>query len=100
MLLPGNLMIGLGLFILACGMAGLLRAKGFYRRLLSAALIDTAGLLVLLLGVAVRQGFCSFSFKVLLLMGAVFLTAPLVSHKLGRSAYLSGHRGEVQEYDK
>lgn len=100
MTLLGNAIIGLGLIILACGMIGLIRARGFYRRLLAGALIDTAGLLVLLLGAAVRQGFGAFSLKVLLLIGAVFLTSPLITHKLGRSAYLSGHREGVREYDE
>ena len=98
MMLLGNLIIGLSLFIIGCGMIGLLRAKGFYRRLLAGALVDTAGLLVLLLGVLIRQGLTAFSLKVALLMGAVLLTAPLITHKLGRSAYLSGHREEVREH--
>lgn len=98
MLLLGNLVLALGLIIIACGMVGLIRAKGFYRRLLAGALVDTAGLLVLLLGVLLRQGLTPFSLKIALLMGAVLLTAPLITHKLGRSAYLSGHREEVQEH--
>ncbi|MCQ5129384.1 monovalent cation/H(+) antiporter subunit G [Butyricicoccus faecihominis] len=98
MLLLGNLVLALGLVIIACGMIGLIRAKGFYRRLLAGALVDTAGLLVLLLGVLLRQGLTPFSLKIALLMGAVLLTAPLITHKLGRSAYLSGHREEVQEH--
>ncbi|WNX85148.1 monovalent cation/H(+) antiporter subunit G [Agathobaculum sp. NTUH-O15-33] len=98
MLLLGNLVLALGLVIIACGMIGLIRARGFYRRLLAGALVDTAGLLVLLLGVLLRQGLTPFSLKIALLMGAVLLTAPLITHKLGRSAYLSGHREEVQEH--
>ena len=98
MLLLGNMVLALGLIIIACGMVGLIRAKGFYRRLLAGALVDTAGLLVLLLGVLLRQGLTPFSLKIALLMGAVLLTAPLITHKLGRSAYLSGHREEVQEH--
>ena len=88
----GEILMGAGLFIMLCGIAGLLKNPGFYRRLLLSSLIDTVGLLVLLAGVAVRQGLGSFSFKVILLMGIVILTAPLSAHKLGRAAYLSGHR--------
>ena len=98
MLLLGNLVLALGLIIIACGMVGLIRAKGFYRRLLAGALVDTAGLLVLLLGVLLRQGLTPFSLKIALLMGAVLLTAPLITHKLVRSGCLSGHREEVQEH--
>lgn len=99
-MLLGNAVIGLGLLILAFGMIGLVRAKGFYRRLLAGALVDTSGLLVLLFGVVLRQGIGTFSLKVLLLMVAVFLTAPLITHKLGRSAYLAGHRDGVRKYDE
>ena len=42
----------------------------------------------------------SFSFKVILLMGIVILTAPLSAHKLGRAAYLSGHREGGMEHDE
>ncbi len=97
MILIGNCIIALGLLLLVCGTIGLVRAKSFYTRLLAGALIDTAGLLVLLLGVFLRMGLHAFSFKILLLMGAVLLTAPLITHKLGRSAYLSGHSEEVQD---
>lgn len=99
MMLVANVVIAAGLVILVCGMIGLLRAQSFYRRLLAGALIDTAGLLVLLLGVLLRQGWSTFSLKLLLLMCAVLMTAPLISHKLGRAAYLSGHREEVLEHE-
>ena len=65
-----------------CGIAGL-ENPGFYRRLLLSSLIDTVGLLVLLAGVAVRQAW-AFSFKVILLMGIVILTAPLSAHQAGQ----------------
>ena len=94
----GEILMGAGLFIMLCGIAGLLKNPGFYRRLLLSSLIDTVGLLVLLAGVAVRQGLGSFSF--ILLMGIVILTAPLSAHKLGRAAYLSGHREGGMEHDE
>ena len=96
----GEILMGAGHFIMLCGIAGLLKNPGFYRRLLLSSLIDTVGLLVLLAGVAVRQGLGSFSFKVILLMGIVILTAPLSAHKLGRAAYLSGHREGGMEHDE
>ena len=100
MKVSGEILMGAGLFIMLCGIAGLLKNPGFYRRLLLSSLIDTVGLLVLLAGVAVRQGLGSFSFKVILLMGIVILTAPLSAHKLGRAAYLSGHREGGMEHDE
>ena len=71
----GEILMGAGLFIMLCGIAGLLKNPGFYRRLLLSSLIDTVGLLVLLAGVAVRQGLGSFSFKVILLVGGITFLA-------------------------
>lgn len=88
----GTCVMGLGLFVMVCGVIGMIRFRTFYRRLLLGALVDTAGLLLLLLGVLLRQGQTAFALKTGLLMAAILLTAPLISHKLGRSAYLSGYR--------
>lgn len=88
----GELIIWSGLLVMLCGLVGVLRYRSLYRRLLLSSLIDTCGLLLLLLGVAVRQGFSAFSLKVLLLMVVVLLTAPLITHKIGRNALLSGHQ--------
>lgn len=99
MQLVSNIVIGIALLTMLCGMIGLLRSAGFYRRLLVASLVDTAGLLLLLLGLCLRAESVALSLKTLLLAGAILLTAPLVTHKLGRAAYLSGHREEEEEYD-
>lgn len=88
----GTCVMALGLFVMVCGVIGMVRFRTFYRRLLLGALLDTAGLLLLLLGVLLRQGQTAFALKTGLLMAAILLTAPLISHKLGRSAYLSGYR--------
>lgn len=90
--LLGTCVMALGLFVMVCGVIGMVRFRTFYRRLLLGALLDTAGLLLLLLGVLLRQGQTAFALKTGLLMAAILLTAPLISHKLGRSAYLSGYR--------
>jgi len=84
-------MLGGMIFMLA-GLIGIIRYRTFYRRLLVSALIDTAGVLLILGGAALWAAPSAFSLKILLMMGIILLTAPLVSHKLGRSAYLSGHR--------
>lgn len=88
----GEIIMAAGILVMVCGLVGLVRFHTFYRRLLVCSLIDTSGMLLFLLGAVIRQGFTEFSAKLLLLMSAVVLTAPLVTHKLGRSAYLSGHR--------
>lgn len=85
---------------MTCGIIGLFRARGFYRRLLVCALVDTAGILIMLIALALRAWSIAVALKILLLMICIFLTAPLISHKLGRSAYMSGHRGQTEEIDE
>lgn len=93
----GEIIMALGVAVMIGGLVGLIRFHTFYRRLLVGSLIDTAGMLLFLLGAVIRQGLTEFSLKLVLIMAAVILTAPLVTHKLGRSAYLSGHREDAVE---
>ena len=93
----GEIVMAAGIFVMLAGLVGLVRFHTFYRRLLVCSLIDTTGMLLFLLGAVIRQGFSEFSVKLVLIMAAVVLTAPLVTHKLGRSAYLSGHRENAAE---
>ena len=88
----GELMIGIGFFLILTGFVGLMRFRKFYQRLLICGLADTFGVLVILFGVMLRQGISMFTLKTVLILVAVFLVGPLLTHKLGRSAYLSGHR--------
>lgn len=100
MLVLSNIIIGIGLLIMGCGMIAFVRWSGFYHRLLYASLVDTIGLIVLLIGVSLRQGSVFAALKILFLVFCVFLTSPIISHKLGRSAYKSLHRGEVKEINE
>ncbi len=100
MLLISDILFVLSLLLMSLGMIGLYRSKGFYRRLLTCALIDTIGILIFLIGAAFRAPSISFALKILLLVVIIFLIAPLISHKLGRSSYLSGHREETEEINK
>lgn len=92
MQLLGGILIGFGFGFMFIGFLGLLRYRKFYQRLLSASLIDTAGILLILLGTAFWGNFGFFSAKAVLILIASILVNPLITHKLGRTAYLSGHR--------
>lgn len=81
--------------LLAGGLSCLLGALGLVRlpdvaaRLQAATKPQTLGLLLVLLGVAVRLEFENSSTLVLVMMFQV-LTAPVISQVVGRSAYRSG----------
>lgn len=88
----GEIIIGAGLVIIAIGFIGIFRFRSFYGRLLLSSVIDTMGFLTVLIGVIVRQGLSFFSLKVLLLLVIVLLIGPVTTHKIGRSAWLSGYQ--------
>ncbi len=97
MVIASNIMIVFSMIMMTCGMIGLIRSKSFYRRLINIALVDTIGVLSLLLGLIIRQSSWQIAGKLLFLGLIIFLIAPVISHKLGRSAYISLHRGGVKE---
>ena len=79
-----------GLLLMAAGIFGIFRFKTFYARMLVVSKVDTVGVVVFLLGLALRHGFSFFSGKVLLIVVCVLILSPLVSHVVARSAYISG----------
>ena len=91
----GLIIMILGLVFMAIGIFGIFRFKTFYARMLVVTKVDTVGVMVFLLGLAIRQGFSFFSGKLLLIIVCVLILSPLVSHMIARSAYISG----VELYD-
>lgn len=89
MIIAGEIVIGIGFVFILFGVIGQIRYRTFYKKLLVASIIDSAGVIAVFVGVMIRQGFTSFSLKVLILLILLLLINPLASHKLGRSAYLS-----------
>lgn len=85
----GEIIIGIGLLLFLIGVIAQFRYRAFYKKLLVASLIDSAGLILVFAGIIIRQGINAFSFKVLMIFIIIMLINPLATHKLGRSAYLS-----------
>ena len=80
----------LGLVLMAIGIFGIFRFKTFYARMLVVSKVDTVGVMVFLMGLAIRHGFSFFSGKLLLIIICILILSPLVSHMVARSAYISG----------
>ena len=91
----GLLIMLLGLVLMAIGIFGIFRFKTFYARMLVVSKVDTVGVIVFLMGLAIRHGFSFFSGKLLLIIVSILILSPLVSHMVARSAYISG----VELYD-
>jgi len=92
-----NIVIGIGLILMAIGIIGIYKYKDFYPSILIASKIDTVGMITIIFGVAIRHGISFFSGKLLLMIVIILILNPLVAHALTRSAYAAGHK--VKEGD-
>lgn len=73
-----------GLCCLVSGVVGVFRFKYALSRIHAAALLDTVGILLMLLGVIVATGFNLTSMKILVVIAFLWLTSPVSGHLIGR----------------
>ncbi len=78
------LLTGAGLCCLVSGVVGVFRFKYALNRIHAAALMDTVGILLILLGVIVATGFTVTSAKILVVIAFLWLTSPVSGHLIGR----------------
>ncbi|MBQ8201139.1 MAG: monovalent cation/H(+) antiporter subunit G [Clostridia bacterium] len=83
-LIASLLLTGAGLFCLLSAVVGVYRFRYALSRIHAAALIDTVGICLMLLGVIVATGFTVASAKMLVVIGFLWLTSPVSSHLIGR----------------
>ena len=73
-----------GLFCLLSSVVGVYRFRYSLSRIHAAALIDTVGILLMLLGVICATGFTIASAKMLVVIAFLWLTSPVSGHLVGR----------------
>ena len=73
-----------GLFCLLSAVIGVNKFRYALNRIHAAALIDTVGILLMLLGVIVATGFTVASGKMLVVIAFLWLTSPVSGHLIGR----------------
>jgi len=73
-----------GLFMIVSAIVGVYRFKYVFNRMHAAAMGDTLGLLLIVLGLIVASGFTFDSLKLLLLIVMFWLSSPVSSHLIGR----------------
>ena len=79
---------------------GIVRLPDLYTRMQAAAKAGTLGVGCSVLAVAVHFGELGITTRALLVVGFLFLTAPVAAHMIGRAAYRSGvplWEGSVQD---
>ena len=80
----GILLTGTGLCCLVSGVVGVYRFKYALNRIHAAALMDTVGILLMLLGVIAATGFDITSLKILVVIAFLWMTSPVSGHLIGR----------------
>lgn len=73
-----------GLFVLLSGVVGIFKFKYSLSRIHAGALFDTAGIVLMLLGVIIGVGINLTSLKMLIIIGFLWLTSPVSGHLIGR----------------
>lgn len=83
-LILGCICLLLGLIIFVIELYGVYRLKYVLNRMHSAALGDTCGLMLSMLGLMLLKGFCFSSFKMAMVVLLLWCTSPVSSHLIAR----------------
>lgn len=73
-----------GLFVLLSGVVGVFRFRYSLSRIHAGALVDTAGIVLMMLGLIIATGFTFTSLKMLIIIGLLWLASPVSGHLIGR----------------
>lgn len=84
--------MAVGVFFLLVAAIGFIRLPDIFSRLHVTGVIDTLGAPLVLLGAAVHIGPELAAGKLLLGIGFISITSPLLGHLLARAALEAGHR--------
>lgn len=86
-----------GVFFLGVAAVGIVRFPDFYTRIHAMGKGDTLGIILVLLGLCIYEGFTLVSAKLLLALVFVALTNPVATHALARSALRYGLKPMLKE---
>lgn len=81
-----------GAFFTVVGAFGILRFPDFWARLHAASVADSAGMILMLAGMAVQSGFTLVTVKLIIIGVFLFITGPTATHAVANAALTSGLR--------
>jgi multicomponent Na+:H+ antiporter subunit G len=90
-------LIALGSFFTIAGALGLVRMPEVFTRMHAASVIDTLGVGLLILGMALQAGLSLVTLKLLFLLALFFFTGPVVTHALAQACLHEGIRPLLAE---
>jgi len=82
-----NIFIGFGIFFMVIGTIGVLRFPDVYTRLHASSKCGATGVLSIFLGLMVLKGLSYMSVQIAVIAFFIFLTNPVSSHAIGKSAH-------------
>lgn len=84
------LLSGSGFLIV--GSIGIIRFPDFWSRLHAAAIVDSAGMALLVAGMVLQSGLTIVTIKLILIGLFLLVTGPTATHAVANAAYVSGSR--------
>ncbi|MFT7593391.1 MAG: multicomponent Na+:H+ antiporter subunit G [Paracoccaceae bacterium] len=79
-----------GSFFVVIGAVGTLRFPDFWSRLHAASITDSAGVILLLAGMALHAGPGLVTVKLVIILVFLFITGPTSTHAVANAAFVSG----------
>jgi len=89
-LILSGVLICLGIFFMLVGSIGILKLQDFYTRTHAISKSDALGVMFVVVGLIVYEGFTQNSLKLLFIVVFIFLANPIGSHALARAAMRNG----------
>jgi multicomponent Na+:H+ antiporter subunit G len=86
-----------GSFFVIVGALGTLRFPDFWSRLHAASITDSAGVILLLVGMGMQAGLTLIAVKLLIIGVFLFITGPTATHAVANAALVSGLRPREAE---
>ncbi len=84
------LFVVIGIFFMFVGSVGIIRLPDFYSRTHGISKSDTLGIIFVIVGLVIYEGFTQSSLKLLLIVLFIALSNPVGTHALARAALKSG----------
>lgn len=94
------LLIVTGSFFMLVGSIGVIRLPDFFTRSHATSKSDTLGIMLIILGLMVYEGFCLNSLKLLITFVFVAIANPVGAHALARAALSFGIKPWFKKEDK
>lgn len=98
MTIAAEIVIAAGLAFALFGMIGLFRFRSFYARILITSNIDSAGMIVMMIGGMLHSPTPAFALKIGIIAVLALVTGPLSTHAILRSARFSGYKLKLGEH--